>query len=263
MTEEAAAVYLYGVIRDGAAVVLDVPPISGEGPVYTIPHRGLAAVVSDVVGESPLPRYELTRKNVRGHQAVVDGVMRTSDILPTRLGTVLPSAQAVVEELLEKRWAELGRLLERVAGRVELGLKVSWTDLQRVFREIVAADRDLRALRDRLAKHPRAVTHEARLELGGRAAQALAAKREGEADELVAALEPQAVSVRRNDPISELMVLNAAFLVDRRRTEAFEAAVEDLDRANGGRLGFLLAGPLPPYNFVGLNGAVDERKQAT
>lgn len=262
MTEGATAVYLYGVIRDGDAVVLDVPPISGEGPVYTIPHRGLAAVVSAVVGEFPLPRYELTRKNVRGHQAVIDGVMQTSDILPTRLGTVLPSAQSVVEELLEKRWAELGQVLERIAGCVEFALKVSWTDLQRVFCELVAADRDLRARRDRLLKHPRAATHDARLELGGRAARALVAKVAGEADELVAALEPQAVSVCQKDPISELMVLNAAFLVDRRRTETFEATVQELDRANGGRLDFLLAGPLPPYNFVGLDGAADERKQA-
>jgi hypothetical protein len=255
-------VYLYGVIRDGDAVVLDVPPISGEGPVYTIPHRGLAAVVSDVVGEPPLPRYELTRKNVRGHQAVIDGVMRTTDIMPTRLGTVLLSAQAVVEELLEKRWAELGRALERIAGCVEFALKVSWTDLQRVFRELVAADRDLRAQRDRLLKHPRAVTHEARLALGGRAAQALVAKVEREADELIAGLEPLAVSFHQAEPISELMVLNVAFLVDRRRAEAFEAAVQDLDRANGGRVDCLLAGPLPPYNFVGFDDAVDERKQA-
>lgn len=260
MADEATGVYVYAVIRDGDRTEFDAPPISGEGPVYTIPHRGLAAVVSD---SALLTRYELIRANVRGHQDVVDEVMRTGDIVPARLGFVLPSAQAVVEELLEKRWAELDRLCERIAGRVELGLKVSWTDLERVFGEIVADDRDLRALRDRLAKHPRAATLEARLELGGRAAAALAARREREADELVAALEPQAVSVRRNDPISdELMVLNAAFMVDRGRTETFEAAVQELDRANGGRLGFLLFGPVAPYNFVSLNGAVERKRAA-
>ena len=249
MTEGSARVYLYGVIRDGEPLVLDVPPINGDRPVRTIAHRGLAAVVSD----DPLPRYELTRKNVRGHEAVIDDVMRTNDILPTRLGTVLPSARSVVEDVLEKRWTELGRLLERVGGRVELGLKVSWLDLQRALREVVAADRDLRAERDRLVRHPARATYEARLELGGRAAQRLAAKREQEADEIVAALEHQAVEVCRNDPISELMVLNAAFLVERRWTEAFEAAVEKLDRGCGGRLGFMLAGPLPAYSFVGMN----------
>ena len=36
MTEESARVYLYGVIRDGEPLVLDVPPINGERPVRTI-----------------------------------------------------------------------------------------------------------------------------------------------------------------------------------------------------------------------------------
>jgi len=243
-------VYLYGVIGDADSLVLDVPPMSGAGPVYTLSHRGLAAVLSD----DPLPRYEVTRTNVRGHQAVIDGVMRTTEILPTRLGTVLPSAQWVVANFLEVRWAELRRLLDHVAGRVELGLKASWTDLRSVFAEAVAGDRDLRALRDRLSRHPAAATYEARLQLGERAAKALAAKRKQEADDLAGTLEPHVIDIRRNDPISELMVLNAAFLVDRPRIEPFEAAVQDLDRVHAGRLGFMLAGPLPPYNFVGLGG---------
>jgi Gas vesicle synthesis protein GvpL/GvpF len=244
------AVYLYGVVCDGDPLVLDVPPIGGAGPVYTLPHCGLAAVLSD----NPLPRYEVTRANVRGHQAVIDGVMRTTEILPTRLGTVLPSPQWVAANFLAERQAELQRLLDRVAGRVELGLKASWTDLQVVFAEAVAGDRDLRALRDRLTRRPAAATYEARLDLGERAAKALAAKRKQEADELAGVLRPHAIDIRRNDPISELMVLNAAFLVDRLRIEPFEAAVQELDRVHAGRLGFVLAGPLPPYNFVGLGG---------
>jgi hypothetical protein len=243
-------VYLYGVVRDGDPLVLDVPPIGDAGPVYTLSHRGLAAVLSN----EPQPRYEVTRKNVRGHQAVIDGVMRTTEILPTRLGTVLPSPEWVVTNFLEERWAELERLLDRVAGCVELGLKASWTDLQLVFAETVAADRDLRALRDRLTRHPAAATYQARLDLGERAAKALKAKRKQEADDLAGVLQPHAIDIRRNDPISELMVLNAAFLVDRPQIESFGAAVQDLDRVHAGRLGFVLAGPLPPYNFVGLGG---------
>lgn len=243
------AVYVYGVIRDGDPLILDdVPPIGGAGPVYTLSHCGLAAVLSG----DPLPRYEVTRANVRGHEAVIDSVMRTTEILPTRLGTVLPSPQWVATNFLEKRGDELLRLLDRVAGRVELGLKASWTGLRPVFAEAVAGDRGLRALRDRLARNPAAATYEARLELGGQAARILAAKREQEADELARGLEPYAVDIRRNDPVTELMVLNAAFLIDRLRVEPFEAAVQDLDRAREGWLSFVLAGPLPPYNFVGL-----------
>lgn len=251
MAEPAAGVYLYGVIRDGEAVVLDMPPIGGEGTVYMIVHRGLAAVVSDDPADR---RYELTRKNVRGHQAVIDGVMRTSDILPTRMGVVLPSAGAVIADFLEKRWAELSGLLDHVRGRIEFGVKASWTDLRSVFGEVVAADRDLRTQRDRLARR-QAISRDERLSLGNRASQALEARRIAEADRLAAALEREAAAFRTSKPVSELMVLNGAFLVDRARAVAFERAVQELDDQHSGRISFMLAGPLPPYSFVSLNDA--------
>jgi hypothetical protein len=246
----ATGVYLYGVTKVGDQLALDEPPISGPGPVYTISHGGLAAVVSDGV----LPRYELTRRNIRGHETVVEAVMRTSDILPAPMGVVMPSPASVVAELLDKRHDELDCLLARVCGRVEFGLKVSWTDLRRVFREIVAGDPSLRAHRDRLGRSPGAVTYKARMSLGDQAARALEEKRAREADELVAALEAHASGVRRNDPVGELMVLNSAFLIERARVAKFEAAVACLDGQDSERLGFLLAGPLPPYNFVSLHG---------
>ena len=150
MTEDQARVYLYGVIRDAGELVLDVPPISGDGAVYTIAHRGLAAVVSD----DPLPRYEVSRKNVRSHQAVVDSVMRTCDILPTRLGTVLAGPQSVVEDLLEKRGAELGQLLERLGGSGAHGPKVARTALPRGFWGAAAGRRGHRGAPHRQATPP-------------------------------------------------------------------------------------------------------------
>jgi hypothetical protein len=249
MTDDPERVYIYGVVREGCPRTIDAPPVSGAGQVYTVSHGGLAAVVSD----GGLPRYELTRKNVRTHQAVLDCVMAAADVLPARLGTTLPSAESVIEELLEERQAELMRLLDYVTGRIELGLKVSWRDLQAAFGEVVAEDPGLRALRDRLAARRGAASRTTLVELGDRAAQALAAKRSREADRIVAALTPFTVSARCNEPMSDLMILNGAFLMERRDREAFEDAVDALDRAGQERLACLVAGPLPPYNFVALH----------
>jgi len=248
MTDDTGRIYLYCVIRDSGPLAVDAPPVSGQGTVYPITDGGLTAVVSD----GGLPKYELTRTNVRAHQAVLDCVLPSADVLPARLGTTLPAADDVVENLLRERRGELLSLLDKVAGRVELGLKVSWADLQDAFREVVAGDAGLRALRDRLAARRGAAPYAAQLELGDRAGQALAAARAREADRVIAALAPCAADVRRNDPMSDLMILNAAFLVGRRERRAFEEAVEALDRADTGRLRFMLAGPLPAYNFVAL-----------
>jgi len=248
MSEDAVPRYIYAVTWDDPHPVIDAPPVGGSGVVYTITHRGLAAVVSD----GDLPRYELTRTNVRGHQAVLDCVLRTADVLPARLGTTLPSTESVLEDLLEHRRDELIRLLTSVTGRVELGLKVSWLDLEHAFREVVAEDASLRLLRDRLAGSG-AGSYETRLQLGDRASQALAAKRTREADRLIAALAPYTAGSRMNTPMSDLMMLNAAFLVDRQQIGTFEEAVARLDAAHRGRLSFRVAGPLPPFNFVTLH----------
>ena len=47
-----------------------------------------------------------------------------------------------------------------------------------------------------------------------------------------------------------MMLLNAAFLVDRSQEPAFDARVHGLAQAQAGRLIFQYVGPLPPYNFV-------------
>ena len=79
-------------------------------------------------------------------------------------------------------------------------------------------------------------------------------------NDLAGALEPNAVDIRRNDPISELMVLNAAFLVDRPRIKLFEAAVQDLDRGPAAGLAWWL-GPTTPTTSSAFGGLSSERKR--
>ena len=53
-----------------------------------------------------------------------------------------------------------------------------------------------------------------------------------------------------NDNLSDMMLLNAAFLVDKAQEQAFDARVHALGEARSGRQIFQYVGPLPPYNFV-------------
>src|SRR5437763_814698 len=71
-----------------------------------------------------------------------------------------------------------------------------------------------------------------------------------EAAALLDVLEPLAVATQMNKNLGDLMLLNAAFLVDKSQEEAFGAQVQALGEAQAGRLIFDYVGPLPPYNFV-------------
>ena len=53
-----------------------------------------------------------------------------------------------------------------------------------------------------------------------------------------------------NDNLSDMMLLNAAFLVDTSQEQAFDAKVHALGEAQAGRQIFQYLGPLPPYNVV-------------
>ena len=66
------------------------------------------------------------------------------------------------------------------------------------------------------------------------------------------ALKPVAVASRSNKVIGDRMILNAAFLVDRGRSEEFDERVREVSRKYEDLLTFKYTGPWPPYNFVNI-----------
>jgi Gas vesicle synthesis protein GvpL/GvpF len=228
--------------------------IGGRGHVVrAIEYADLAAVVSD----APETRYETSRENLATHQHVLEEAMTRSDVLPVSFGTVASSDQKVRGKLLEPEFDELHRQLDYVRGRVELGLRVLW-HRERLFSEIVAENNEVRALRDSTAGGSPDATYYDRIRLGELTAAAINLKRDQEADSLLEALHPLAVETRLNSNITDMMILNAAFLVDRTRVEAFDDAVRAIDEAQAGRLIFRYVGPLPPYNFVNISVSWEE-----
>lgn len=244
-------IYVYCVaqstpLRDRCA--FSSPAIGGEGrPVHTVEFMDLSAVVSD----SPPARYDVSRANMLAHQHVVEEVMGCSDVLPVRFGTIARSIAEVEDKLLRRRFGELHGLLHSVQGRVELGLKVFW-NRERMLHEIADESAQIRALRDAIAARPPESTHYDRIKLGELIEREITRKRDQEAEATLAPLRPLAMDVRVNKILTDTMVLNAAFLVDKQRESLFDAAVNRLDEPQLGRLVVKYVGPVPPYNFVSL-----------
>jgi hypothetical protein len=221
--------------------------MGGHHQVRILTYDDLAAVVSD----APQDQYDISRENLLAHQRVVTQAMTRSDVLPVAFGTVAESDQQVQEQLLRGAADELHRSLAEVQGCIELELKVLWNE-ERLFAEIVAENDDIRALRDSLVGQAPEATHYERVQLGAMIAAAIQGKSEAEAASLLDALEPLAVATRVNDNFGDMMLLNAAFLVDKSQEQAFDARVQALGAAQAGRQIFQYVGPLPPYNFVDL-----------
>jgi hypothetical protein len=112
-------IYVYGICDARASD----PPRAlrglGGAAVRTLEHDGLAALYTRHRQLRVRPEPEL----VLIHERVVENGMAAGDILPLRFGTQLEDEDALATVLRERREKLLGAL-DRVRGRVEVGLRV-------------------------------------------------------------------------------------------------------------------------------------------
>jgi hypothetical protein len=240
--------YFYCIIRCPEPRQFNTRGIGEQGAiVHTINYKDLAAVVSD----SPVVEYDNSRRNMMAHTAVLDEVMREYNILPVRFGIVAPSAKPISEQMLQRRYAEFDKLLIKMDGKIELGLKAFWYE-DVVYREIVDSNPGISHLRNALVGRPAEETYYERIKLGELVESAMKQMRESDVERILGALKPLACETRINDVITERMVLNAAFLVERAREPEFDQAIQQLDAVMGKRLIFKYVGSAPPYNFINI-----------
>lgn len=240
--------YIYGVIRCPRPLTFASKGVAGaDHAVRTIHHRDLAAIVSD----SPDAEYDSTRRNMTAHMRVLEEAMRDHTVLPVRFGSVAPDIEAVSTGLLKERHDDIAQWLDRMGGKIEMGVKAFWYE-DGLYRDIVADHGDIRRLRDRIGQKPLEQTYRERIRLGEMVEGALAEKRRADSATILDALRPLAEDVRVNEPVNERMALNAAFLLPADRQDAFENALGALDREIGARVMFKAVGPAPLYNFIGI-----------
>jgi hypothetical protein len=94
-------------------------------------------------------------------------------------------------------------------------------------------------------------TYFARMQYGRLVDAALQAKSERYVADIFTALRGASVAARSNKLIGERMILNAAFLVNRRDVREFDRCVKELGERDE-KLTYKYTGPWPPYNFVNI-----------
>ncbi len=237
--------YVYCIIESREPRSFGPMGIGGRGDeVYTVQHEGLAAVVSN----TPLVVYDPTRENVFAHEQVNETVMREFTVLPMAFGALFRTEDDIIELMRGTRDA-LHDVLNKMAGKVEYGLKVNW-DRDRVIAEIETESEEIRNLKEQITLRSTGSTYFARMQLGRLVEQALSEQSDAYVREVYAALRDTAVASRANKPIGDKMIMNAAFLVERERETEFDQKVKEIAAKYEGKLSFKYTGPWPPYNFV-------------
>lgn len=206
----------------------------------------MAALVSRI----DRPRVRPERRNLSAHNAVLKRALAEPAVLPMAFGLIAESEQAV-RDLLRRNGALLRGQIDRVAGRIEMGLRVLW-DVPNVFEYFVSMRGELRDARDALGDVSRAGRGEM-LALGQLFERALNEERELHTSKVEAVLTRHELEVKRSPPRGEREVMNLACLVPRALQGEFESVVSEAAAAFDNHFTFDINGPWAPHNFVELN----------
>ncbi len=263
--------YIYCIIETKAERNFGPIGIGGRGDeVTTLSHKDLSMVISN----SPMAKYVVSQGNMLAHEMVIEEVMKEFTVLPVRFCTIASSADEI-RNLLDRRYREFKNLLRDMDHKIELGVKGLWKNMDIIFKEIVKESKEIKKAKEKIQNNPPecpptplykrgAGGHfkggpegfsnglQAKTEIGKMVEQALAKKKEKEAEKIVDALRRTALDYKLNKTIGDEMFINAAFLVDKGREKEFDNIMEDLNEGGKERIRFVYAGPLPPYNFVNL-----------
>lgn len=236
--------YIYGIIATDEAPNFGPIGIGGKkDEVVTIGARGLAAVVSNGV----LDDYAASRDNLLDHTRVIEKVAKQFAVLPMRFCTVAESADQV-RGLLEEREREFKNLLRDFEGKVEVGIKVIWKDMKKIYDEIAKENRAIRALKQKGAGGGQ----QALIRAGELVEAALDEKKAVEGEEYLRFLKKGKVECKEGEIKTEDMVANASFLLDSDWVREFDARVEEMSKEHNGRIDIKYVGPMPPFSFVNL-----------
>lgn len=214
--------------------------------VYTINYKDLGAVVSDASNSS----YEVLRQGVI-HQKVVETIMKKYTIIPMSFGQV-PKTKDDVKGFLSENCTEIKKMFEKLNGKIELGVKVSWK-MDKILKELIESSDRIRILDKQIKAKTPEKAYPLKIELGKRVTDALNEKGRKIVNDIYGSLSRLAAESKENKTLVENMILNAAFLVEKEKEKEFDEKMNEVEKKYGDKvtLKYVLS---PPYNFVTLGG---------
>ena len=162
-----------------------------------------------------------------------------------RFGTVFKDNDEV-KKIMEDNFQEIQNMLNKIRGRVELGLRVFW--IHEAFLKEVG-NRKVEELKKEyeLGRKDRYMIA---IEAGKIIEAAVLKKRDEYVRTIFEPLSSLADDSVLNPVTGEKMVFNAAFLVKKQLITNFDKAVYDTVDKYKNKFLFRYSGPWPPYNFV-------------
>ncbi|MEW6087322.1 MAG: GvpL/GvpF family gas vesicle protein [bacterium] len=243
--------YIYCIIQTAESKTFGPLGIGGRGDeLYTICFKDISAVVSN----SPIMKYPVSRENMILHEKAIETVMAKHTVLPVRFCTIAEDEKEI-KRILVKEYDKFKDLLNEFIGKRELGLKAVFLakgGKGDIYSYILEKYQDIKVLKEKIQEMSFEKTYYQRMEIGKMVEIALEKEKASIKNEILNTLLPLSLDVKVNNTYGELMLINAAFLVEKSKETEFDLKVQQLDERYGSDVKFKYIGTLPPFNFVNL-----------
>lgn len=258
--QSALGLYLYGIVRANVRITGDLVGVDRDHRVFLLEGNELAAIISSVsleeFGEEQLRKnlneVAWLEQKARAHEAVLEALIESTTVVPTRLCTIFRDERQV-REMMGREGPALVEALERLEGKAEWGVKAFAEPGALEQAAVERAEEGSEgeplspgaAYMDRRRRESRA--RENAEEIADGWAQSIHHQLEDcAAEALLNPLQGRELSGHDGD-----MLLNGVYLVENGAAGRFRELVSDLGedyRRRGAALE--LTGPWPAYNFV-------------
>ncbi len=238
--------YLYGIFpapgpQTLAAQGLDDQPVQ----VY---HLGGFTFLYSIAHQK---RYLASRSQLLTHEKVLETAMQQGyrTLLPLQFGLTVTTWDQVEQDLIDPHRDELQRLFDRLDGCREVSVKVLW-DKSTELELLMAENPELHHQRDQLVGTQ--LTMEQVIQIGQRIEAALEQRKHATTEPFRQTLSSLARDVIENDPLTDTMIFNAAYLIPWELEPEFGQAIDGIDQAFGDRLRIRYNNFTAPYHFAQL-----------
>lgn len=242
--------YLYGIVATNCKQGFGSIGIGGRGDnVYTLVYQNIAAIIS----RSPIIKYHVSRDNVSAHTTVLERVAKEHTVLPVRFCTIAKNEEMIVNNLLKTRYQEFIDLSKEMHGKMELGIRARWKDMDAIFAEVVEENKNIKALKEASLREKNTQKRYAdSVRIGEMVQKALEKKRQQEAQALLEIIRPLSSDCKESKLYGDMNLLNAAFLVDKTKEEDFDKKLNNLQKEYQERTLLIYTSSTVPYSFVEL-----------
>jgi hypothetical protein len=258
--------YCYGVIAHGSIDAEMLTSLVGldKSQVYLVHCKGVCAVVSEVTAaEFSQQSIDVKVKDIAWlevnapiHEGIVNEMMRKTAILPMKFCTIFKTQQHV-ENMLERKYADITYFLHHMQGKVEMSLKV-YSDFTKIRKQVQVQSVDVQDLERKAKSTTQGQAYFILQKVEMLLKSTVYKNVVGFKKTILSSLHEMDIEIKKNDVMARKitgkergieMVLNLAVLIHTKKIQALGTLV--------GELGitlplctFELTGPFAPYNFI-------------